>query len=107
MSLLQPKRVMEVPDYQTGLCLWQTTNGGYVMDSDQNYLNCFGKVGDPIIEMKMAEAAKSIGITGGKALWLPGFRRVTQSEWEDQMAELMEGGIPDPVDVWRQATNGK
>lgn len=107
MSLLQPKRVMEVPDYQTGLCLWQMPNGGYIMDNEQNYLNCFGKVGDPVIELKMMEAARACGVESGKALWLPGFRRVTNSEWEDQMEELQNGGIPDPVDAWRQATNGK
>lgn len=103
MSLFKPKKVMESPDYKLGICVWRLPSGGYIQDKNQNYLNCFGRIGDPLIENNMRNAALSLGVENGAPMWLPGFRRVTESEWEDQMATLLEGGTPDPVDLYRQA----
>lgn len=106
MGILAPKRVAEMPNYEFGICLWKLPTGSYIQDRQQNYLNCFGRIGDKMIEMKMRKAARECGVEGGEPQWLPGFRRVTQGEWEDQMAELQDGGIPDPVDVYRQDKYG-
>src|ERR1044072_549929 len=101
--LYRPKRVLESAETGFGVYLWRLPNGSYVMDSKQNYLNCPSRPNNPIVEAKMRKCAESLGITEGEPFWLPGFRRITDGEWEDQMAELQSGGIPDVVDVWRQS----
>jgi hypothetical protein len=106
MALLQPKRVMETPNYAYGVCLWQLPDKSYIMDMEQNYLSVYGRINDPVLESRMIRAAKSLGVEVGQPVWLPGFRKITTSEWEDQMAELQDGGIPDPVDVYRQDKYG-
>lgn len=106
-GLYKPKRTMENPEnVKYGVCLWRLPDGGYIQNQDGDYLNSFGTLGDPIIEEKMKWAARQLGIKEGKAWWLPGFRRISQSEWEDQMERLQSGHIPDVVDQYRQYESG-
>jgi hypothetical protein len=98
-----PKRTMEDVDIDWGICLWQLPNKTYVQNSDGDYLSAGpAKIGDVVVETKMRQAAKACYITDGKPFWLPGFRKITNSEWEDQMERLMEGKIADPVDLYMQ-----
>src|SRR4051812_20360871 len=98
-DLLQPKQIGEFQDEAWGLCLWKLPVGGFIANINDEYLCSQGKVGDKMIELKMRAAAKNCGVELGEPFWLPGFRKVSQSEWEDQMAELLDGGTPDPVDI--------
>src|ERR1051325_11016998 len=100
MSLIQPKRVMVAPDFGFGVCLWQKKDGSYIMDLDQNYLSAFGPINDPKIEYKMTQAAKECGVTEGKPFWLPGFRKISNTEWCDEMERLLDGKIPDHADEY-------
>lgn len=101
--MLVPKRTMVAPDVGFGICLWRFPDGSYVRDKEGNYLVAQGSLNDPIIERKMVSAARSLGITDGTFFWLPGFRKITDDEYEGQMADLIDGKIPDPVDIWRQS----
>lgn len=108
MGLYKPKRVMEVPEDSLafGICVWQFPDGSYLQDEYGNHFCAQSGVGNPITESKMRNAVKEMGITEGNILWLPGFRKITNSEWEDQMERLLDGKIPDSVDIYRQA-NGQ
>lgn len=97
---------MEVQESGFGICLWRFPDGSYIMDNEQNYLSAQGTVGDKVVEHKMTRAALSLGVSDGEPFWLPGFRKITTNEWEDQMALLQDGEIPDAVDVYRQDVNG-
>lgn len=109
MAVWKPKRVMEASeeDLAFGICVWQLPDGSYVQDGDGNHLSAQSWVGNPVMEEKMSRAAKSLGVKEGKPFWLPGFRKITQGEWEDQMERLLDGKVPDAVDIYRQEKNGK
>jgi hypothetical protein len=100
-----PKQTAEVNNPGFGVCLWQMPDGTYIMDDHGNHLSAQGRPHDPKVEEKMRRAASSLGIENGRPFWLPGFRKVTQSEWEDQMDHLASGKIPDPVDQYLQVKN--
>lgn len=102
--MLKPRRVIDEPDLKHGICVWRLPDGTYVQDGDGNYL-CAGptKLNNTIVERKMIAAARSCGITTGSPFWLPGFRKITNSEWEDQMERLLDGKVPDVVDLYRQS----
>lgn len=102
--LLKPKRTIDEPNLKLGICVWQFPDGRYLQDSDGNYLTAGpALLNHPGINQKMIDAARSCGVTDGRPFWLPGFRKVTHSEWEDQMERLLDGKVPDVVDLYRQA----
>jgi hypothetical protein len=102
--LYKPKRVIDDPDMDWGLCLWQLPDGTYVQDDDGNYLSCGPcKIGNKKAMKNMIAAIRSLGVTTGKPFWLPGFRKISDSEHDDQMERLLEGRIPDAADLYRQA----
>lgn len=106
MGLYKPKRTMEAPDVGYGVCVWRFDDGSYLMDEYQNHFCAQGVPFDIEVEKKMIREATLMGISTGKPFWLPGFRKISTNEWEDQMALLLEGEIPDAVDVYRQSENG-
>lgn len=105
MPLLTPKRTIDDPDMKWGICVWQLSDGTYVQDEDGNYLSAGpAELYDRRVMKNMYAAARSLGLKEGKPFWLPGFRKISQSEWEDQMERLQDGLIPDAADLYRQAT---
>jgi len=104
-GLLKPKRTLVDTDMTWGICLWKLPDGSYIQNNDGDYLSAGPcKVGNLKVEQSMRAAARSCGFEVGKAFWLPGFRKITNSEFEDQMERLMDGKIADPADLYRQAT---
>lgn len=81
-----------------GLYVWYTDDGRRVEDSEGNVMNIPATRGDMHAINKLQEAAKHYGVPGGKAVFMPGRRRVSQSEWEDQNARMHAGLLPDPYD---------
>jgi hypothetical protein len=103
--LLKPKRVIDEPDMEWGLCLWRLPDGTYIQNDDGDYLSagpCL--IGNKKAEKNMRLAAKQMGVTNGGPFWLPGFRKISNSEHDDQMERLLEGKIPDAADLYRQYT---
>lgn len=84
-------RISVVEETEGGLWVWELPEGGTVTDSDRNTLNVPGTKYDIEAMGKIRSAAHSMGITEGKPKFLSGHRRVTQSEWEDQMARAIDG----------------
>lgn len=103
-GLFKPKRVIDEPDLKTGVCVWRFPDGTYLQNDGGDYLVAGpAMLHDKVVEKKMTLAAKSCGATTGSPFWLPGFRKISQSEWEDQMERLQEGKIPDAADIYRQS----
>src|SRR5689334_8978978 len=93
---------MVVPEHVWGVCLWEMPSGGYISDGD-GYLSCEGYINDKRVEQKMREAAKYwTGNAFGQPVWFAGYRKITDSEYEDQVERMEAGKIPDPVDELRQ-----
>lgn len=102
-GLMVPKRRTVPVDASFGVCVWQLPDGSYIKNEDGDYFCAQGKLGNPVIERKMRDAVRyDLGITSGKPVWFSGFRKVTQSEWEDQMERLIDGKVPDAVDLYLQ-----
>lgn len=87
-----------VPERVFGVCIWIMPDGLPLSDGD-GVLCAEGPVGDKAIENRVAEAAKYwTGSTEGYVTWVPGARKVTQSEREDQQERLAAGLTPDPLE---------
>lgn len=95
MSKLKP-----VVDVKLGLYLWQMPNGQFVGDEDGNFMCIASEYGDIKKINALSEAAKHYGVfEGGKPVFRPGGRMVSDSEYEDQVARAAEGLLPDPYDL--------
>lgn len=94
MSKLKP-----VVDVKLGLYLWQMSNGQFVGDEDGNFMCIPSEYGDIRRINAITEAAKHYGVyEGGRPVFKPGGRMVSDSEYEDQMARASDGLLPDPYD---------
>lgn len=92
-------KVSVVEESFKGVYLWQTEDGAVVADSDGNYLSIQSLKGDSIRIALLQKAAEECGIYGGKPLWMPGHRQVTDEEYEYQKQRLEFGLIPDELDL--------
>jgi phage portal protein BeeE len=105
-------RIGAVQEHEFGVCVWEIEDdtSKYLSDDEQNYLSLEGKLGDLEVEKKMRKAAEHyLGdkVNEGRPVWLPGYRKISDMEHDDQMARFLEGKIPDEVDVVRQILNKK
>jgi hypothetical protein len=92
-----------------GVCLWQMPDNSCLGDDEGRYLSMEGDLNNPIIEQKMRDAAVHyLGFEAlqGKAMWMSGSRKITDSEADDHMERMLDGNIPDPVDVAKQLQRG-
>lgn len=83
-----------------GVYLWELPDGTFLGDDEGNYLSIDAWVGDLDAIAKLRAAANYWGFPHGKPKFWPGRSKVTQSEYEDQMAAFVEGEeIPGDYDV--------
>lgn len=87
-----------VPERAFGVCIWIMPDGLPLTDGD-GVLCAEGMVDDPAIEKRVTEAAKYwTGSTQGQIRWVPGARKVSASERDDQAERLSQGLIADPYE---------
>ena len=99
------KNVQVVVEDLRGVCLWRMPDGACLGDDDGNLLSMEGNLNDFIIEKKMRDAAKywmGVEALEGSPHWIPGSRKITDGESDDHMERMIDGRIPDPVDVFKQ-----
>ena len=91
-----------IPKQVPYACLfWQLPDGSFLGNQDGEYLSVEVNVFD-LKEVKkrsklMEQAAAHYGYPEGRTVCITGRKKVTQSEWEDQMA-AMEAGEDIPGD---------
>lgn len=88
-----------------GVCLWEMPDGSLIGDGEGRFLSLEGDLNSPVIESRMREAA--VGYVGfealdGEPMWIPGSRKITDSESDDHTERFVDGYIPDPVDSIKQ-----
>lgn len=87
-----------VPERAFGVCIWIMPDGLPLTDGD-GVLSAEGLVHDEQVEKRVAEAAKYwTGSEEGYIRWVPGARKVTASERDDQAERLNNGLIADPFE---------
>lgn len=99
MKPIKSKRTFVDEGLAYGLYVWQMEDGKVLGDSDGNVLNVPSLRGDLDRQLKLRAAVRSLGIEGGEPLFLPGQRRVTDDEYADQMDRMINGQVPDPMDI--------
>jgi hypothetical protein len=97
------KRIQVIHEYKQGVCVWEDENGHLLGDADGNFLSIEGTCGNPQIEAKMEKAARYwMGESfSGQPSWISGARKITNDEFEDQQARLLEGKVADPIEALR------
>lgn len=101
---MRKETTREVVETNLGLYVWQMPNGKPVGDGEGNFLNIPAKKGDAkriaILQKAAYEVLKSNGVPeAGEPFFMPGSRRVTDEEHEEQTSRLKSGLIPDEYDV--------
>jgi hypothetical protein len=74
-----------------GVYVWQCADGRVLANNNGDVLSMNGFKGDLEAVRKMRDAATALGHGDGKAAFLPGSRKISQSEYEDQMAAYLDG----------------
>ncbi len=95
------KRATPVIEDDFGVCLWQMPDGAVLGDEEGRFLSMAGQLNCPIVESKMKKSAIYwLGEEAllGKPMWMPGSRKISDSEYEDQMENLLSGKTPDEVE---------
>jgi hypothetical protein len=91
--------INDSPGDRFGVYLWQMPNGSYVADQDKNFLSIASEFGDAIRIQKLKDAVRSFGITEGKPMFFPGHRKVSDEEYQEQLARASAGLVPDTEDI--------
>lgn len=91
-------RIQAVEEHNYGVYVWYTEDGRRVEDDEGNVMNIPAMRGNLHAINKLGEAARHYGVPGGKAVFLPGRRQISQDEYDEQRARLDAGLIPDPLD---------
>lgn len=104
-------RVQRIVESKYGVCLWEIEDDSHMFlnDGEDRYLSLEGKLGDIQVEQRIREAAKSyLGdlVEKGRPVWLPEHRQCSDMEYDDQVARLADGKVPDEVDLVKQVLRG-
>ncbi len=91
--------IKEIQETKYGVYVWEMPDGKIVADDDLNWLNIPSVQGDLNKVGKLTDAVRYYGIVEGRAVFLPGRRRVTDKEFEEQKMRVKLGLTPDPFDA--------
>ncbi len=88
-----------VKETSFGMYVWQLPDGTYLGNTEGDILNVMSEEYD-LGKMKiLRDAATHYGYAEGKCVFLPGRRRVTEEELEEQQERLRLGLTPDIYDA--------
>ena len=97
-------RVRAVQETDLGVYVWLMPNGQIMGDSDGNFLSLGAKEGDQSKISNITTVAHDVlnanGVEpSGRAYFLPGRRKITDEEYEEQKQRMQSGLIPDEFDL--------
>jgi hypothetical protein len=93
------QRVSVVDETDIGVYVWRMPDGRWVGDEDGNFLSIAAQKGDLRRIHELTAAVRSYGVEEGAPAFLPGRRKITDEELEEQESRLSQGLIPDPYDI--------
>jgi hypothetical protein len=89
---MRTKRAQIIPkDLPWGVLLWQLPDGKLFTDQYGNHLSVECFKGDLAAVEKMRFAATYYGAPEGRTVFAAGRRKISQSEWEDSIEEMLDG----------------
>lgn len=90
------KKVIEEVPY--GTYVWVMNDGTYLVDEEYRHLSIFCMKGDLRAIAALSNEARNLGFGDGHVEWLSGTRKVSDDEYEEQMARQNAGMVADPYD---------
>jgi hypothetical protein len=99
------RRVID-KQYDWGLYVYKNSNGKWFTDDTGSVLNIPSQRGDFSKIAELKKVAMHYGDDGeGKAVFVPGLNRVSEEEYSEQKARMIEGLIPSMNDLgaWHAA----
>ncbi len=99
---MRTPKIRTVEETNIGMYVWEMPDGRWVGDDEGHFMYIRGRRGDLAMIGKLADAARSYGITEGRAVFLSGHRPVSDEEYEEQRQRMMFGLNPDPKDYYAQ-----
>lgn len=82
-----------------GIYVWELPNGKFLADEQKRVLSISSIYGDVKKMSKITSAAAAYGFPNGKPRFMPGHRKVTDEEYDNQTDRMLNGLIPDEYDV--------
>lgn len=89
-----------IDEYNWGVYIWKTPEGKVVKNENGDFLMIMSKKGNKAQIEKLRLAAKSCGIDGGEAIFWSGHRPISEEEYQEQVARLTVGLVPDKLDYY-------
>lgn len=89
-----------IEETNMGIYLWEMPTGGYVADDEGNFLSIASMRDNPVRIKQLIDTVKSLGIEGGKPVFMSGVYKIDDEEYEYQKQRMQMGLTPDPLD-WR------
>lgn len=96
---MKTTRKQVIEETNLGVYVWAMPDGRPVGDDEGHFLNIPSVKGDQTKIELLRSAARHYGVEEGRPVFLPGRRRVTDEEFEEQKARQAAGLVPDPYDV--------
>lgn len=97
-------KIRQVSETNLGIYVWQLPNGDFIMDEEFNVLSITAMRGDISAMAKITDAARYLGFSEGRPLFAEGYRKISDTEWQEQNARFKLGLTPDPYDIgiWKE-----
>ena len=89
-----------IEEYNWGVYIWKTPENKVVKNENGDFLMIMSKKHDKNQIEKLRLAAKSCGIDGGEPVFWSGHRPVSEEEYQEQVARLTVGLVPDKLDYF-------
>lgn len=91
------KKFIDEVDY--GVYVWEMPDKRIVADDQGNFLSVAGMRGEIEKMNTMRNAVREFGIVEGQPVFLSGYRKVTDEEYEEQKVRAAAGLTPDEYDI--------
>lgn len=98
MNKPNSKTTVEKPNVEWGVFVWQNADGTALSDGEGRVLSMNGYKGDLDAVRQMRDAATALGSGDGNLAFIPGSKKVSDAEHDDQMEAFIEGR-PIPGDI--------
>lgn len=106
MKNMKISKVVDNSPY--GLYVWLLPDGNIFKDDDNNILNIPSMKGDLEKMLEIKRAAASYGQAEGKAVFIAGVGRLSDSEYEEDLERMHNGLTPyGDTGAWRDAARAR
>lgn len=95
---INTKNIEQVQESNIGVYVWEMPDGRIVGDDQNRFLSVESRYGDAHRIDQLRKAVRHYGVEQGWPKFFPGHRKISDSEYEDQVERMNEGKVPDPLD---------